>query len=603
MMRKLCGAAALGCRGWTGYTTPFFMPEPRLRYGLPYIWREIKFLEPGLANTLDKPTVEADAEMTSWIGEANGKLYLIVVNHKPGARNAKISHPRLANVKSLIVEGEGRSVSLDKGAFSDKFEEGDARVYTTDPTGANLPLQTAAEKEIADAEAAAIKPGNLLHSSLGVRPRSSAGYYAPWFTQYYYYAINGITDDMGWYLSHTDKPGWLELALPQEKKIGRVVVYTPNLQDFDLQFTSAEGAAVVAEVRGNMQKVVEVNLPSQLPTLKLRLTSIAVRAGATPDRAQVSEIEAYETAGEGPVTPLKQAAAAAAPVAYVPPATESGDKPILWRDDFTNFQPAAQLKWDGKDDQWVLNAANLLAEPRPGGGLTIASKSPQGYAGMNHIIPYSSDYRYFQVKVSDVEQKGYRWLVVGFGSTSGKPGYRGGVHTIYPGVYTIDTHYVHNSFKLGEAKNAYLTVSVAGSTKQPDGTVALGAKHSFDWMQLVRRPTDGLVVTLADGSPLPETLKEGDTLLYRLFLEKPAVDATVEALVGSNYTPIAINGEPYVQLQKTGAKDGREWAAQVTLGKGTSKADGTKGYPVMFRAVITGGAIPASMMNASVRFE
>ncbi|MHB8994979.1 MAG: carbohydrate-binding family 9-like protein [Armatimonadota bacterium] len=604
MRHQYLASAAFGCRGWTGYTTPFFMPEPRLRYGLPHIWREIKFLEPGLANTLDKPTVEADAEMASWLGEANGKLYMIVVNHKPGTRNAKISHPRLANVRTLSVVGEGRTVNLDKGVLSEKFEEGDARVYTTDPAGEQLPLQTAVEKEIADIEAAAIKPGNLLHSSLGARPRSSAGYYAPWFTQFYYYAINGITDDMGWHLSHTDQPGWLELALPEEKKIGRVVVYTPNLQDFDLQFTSADGAAVVAEIRGNMQDPVEINLPSQLPTLKLRLTSVAVREGAEPARAQVSEIEAYETAGQGAVTPLKQAAAAAAPaVAYTPPAAEAGDKPILWRDDFANFQPAAQLKWDGKDDQWVLNAANLLTEPKPGGGLTIASQSPQGYAGMNHIIPYSSDYRYFQVKISDIEQKGYRWAVVNFGSTSGKPGYRGGVHTIYPGVYTIDTHYVHDSFKLGEAKNAYLTVSVAGSTKQPDGTVAPGAKHTFDWMQLVRRPTDGLVVTLADGSPLPETLKEGDTLLYRLFVEKPAVDATVEALVGSNYTPIAINGEPYVQLLKTGEKDGREWAAQVTLGKGTSKADGTKGYPVMFRAVITGGAIPASMMNVSVKFE
>ena len=594
---------ALGCRGWTGYTSPFFMPEPILRYGLPPIWREVRFLEPAVANTQDKPKVIADAEMASWLGEANGKLYVIVVNHKPGARTAKISHPLLANVKSLDVVSEGRTVTVSGGAFTDQFAEGDAHVYTTDPAGKALPTTAQVEKDIAAQEAACIKPGNLLHVSRGVRPRSSAGYYAPWFTQYYYYAINGVTDDMGWYLSHTDKPGWLELSLPQEQKIGRVVVYTPNLQDFDLQFQAADGSVVVAETRGNAQQVVEVNLPSQVPTLKLRLTALATRPGSEPLRAQVSEIEAYEQAGQSGVTPLKPGATAAPAVNFTPPTAETAGGAPLWRDDFANFQSALKYNWDGKDDKWVLNPADLFTESQPGGGLVIASKSPVGYAGMTHLIPYNKDYRYFQVKLSNIEQKGYRWAVVNFGSSSGKPGYRGGVHTIYPGVYTIDTWYVSPGYMKGEEKGAFLSVSAPGSQKQPDGSVALGAKYTYDWMQLVRRPTDGLVVTLGDGSPLPGSLKPGDTLLYRLFLERPAVDVTVEALVGASYQPIAINGEPYVQLQKTGAKDGREWAAQVTLGKGTAQADGTKGYPVMFRAAITGGAIANSMMNAQVKFE
>lgn len=594
---------ALGCRGWTGYTTPFFMPEPILRYGLPPIWREVRFLEPAVANTQEKPKVEADAEMSSWLGEANGKLYLIVVNHKPGARTAKISHPLLANLKSLDVVSEGRSVAVTGGVFTDKFAEGDAHIYTTDPSGKALPTTAQVEKEIAAEEAATIKPGNLLHVSRGVRARSSDGYYAPWFTQYYYYAINGITDDMGWYLSHTDKPGWLELTLPQEQKIGRVVVYTPNLQDFDLQFQAADGSVVIAETRGNLEKVVTVNLPTQLPTLKLRITALAARPGSEPLRPQVSEIEAYEQPGQGTVTPLKQGAAAAPTVNFTPPAAETAGGAPLWREDFTNFQSALKYNWDGKDDKWVLNPADLFTQPKPGGGLVIASKSPVGYAGMTHVFPCDKDYRYFQVNLGDIEQKGYRWAVVNFSNSSGKPGYRGGVHTIYPGIYTVDTYYVNEAFRKGDDKSAFIVVSAPGSQKQPDGTVALGAKYTYDWMQLVRRPTNGLVVTLADGSPLPQALKQGDTLLYRLFLDKPAVDVTVEALFDSSYQPIAINGEPYVQLQKVGDKDGREWAAQVTLGKGTTKADGTKGYPVMFRAVITGGAIPNSMMNAQVKFE
>ena len=110
----------------------------------------------------------------------------------------------------------------------------------------------------------------------------------------------------------------------------------------------------------------------------------------------------------------------------------------------------------------------------------------------------------------------------------------------------------------------------------------LGAKYTYDWMQLVRRPTDGLIVTLADGSP-PETLKPGDTLLYQLFIEAPAVDVTVETMVDSMYSPVGDQRRAVRAVAGVGAKDGREeWAAQVTLGKGTTKADGTRELPVMF---------------------
>ncbi len=81
---------AYGARGWTGYTGAFFMPEVQYRYGLPYVWREVRFLERAMAAPPpDEPlTIEADAEMAGWIRSADGNLYLVVVNHKPGERQA-----------------------------------------------------------------------------------------------------------------------------------------------------------------------------------------------------------------------------------------------------------------------------------------------------------------------------------------------------------------------------------------------------------------------------------------------------------------------------------------------------------------------------------
>lgn len=595
-------ALAYGSRGFTGYTSAFFMPEPILRYGLPPIWREVRFLEAAMANPREKPGVEADAEMASWLGEAEGNLYLVVVNHKPGARRAVVSHPLLAGVTSLDVVAEGRTVNVQDGRFGDEFAEGDARIYSTDPAGRALPTIAQVEQEIADREATAIKPGNLLHVSRGVRARASEGYFAPWFHQYYYYAINGITDDDGWRLSHTDKPSWLELTLPEAQPIGRVVVYSPNLGDYDLQFQGPDGAVRVAEVRGSVREVETHRFDPPVETLKLRITALSRRDGEDTKGVIVREIEAYAEAGAGPVTAVRIAAPAAVAPAFTAPAHETAGEPVLWREDFTDFRTAERYNWDGQDDKWVFKPEDVVAEPQAGGGIVYASRSPRGYAGMTHIFPYDPEYRYLQVSISGIEGEGYRWAHVGFGSTSGAPGFRNAVHTARPGIYTVDTHYVHDSYRTGEAKTCFVTVSTAGSSAQPNGTVQEGPRFTFDYLQLVRRPRNGLIVTLADGSPLPETLRQGDALLYRLYLEEPALDVTVEALTGSSYAPLPINGEPYVQLQKAGDGDGREWAAQVTLGEGTGKV-GASGYPVMFRAVITGGAIPDACQTAAIAVE
>lgn len=586
---------AHGARGYTGYTSSFFMPEVLLRYGLPPIWREVRALEPALANPLAKPQVQADAEMTAWAGAAGGQTALIVVNHKPGARRAKITHPALAKLKSLTVMSEGRTIAVVGGAITDQFADGDVHVYVTDDAATKLPTVAQVEQDLARIEQAQAKPGNLLHHSTGIRARCSDGAYAPWFYQYFYYAMNGITDDLGWNLSHTDKPSWLEITLPQARNISRVVVYTPNLKDYDLQFQGPDGRTFVAEVRGNDKDVVQHNFGPALSTLKLRITALAVRGGQGTKGATVREIEAYEKPGAGVVMPIKAVSAGGGTVRFLAPASETEGQPVLWREDFTKFETAPKYNWDGKDSRWVLNSEKLSAAPVPGGGLVVSSHAREGYAGMSHLFPVDPQVRYFQVKISKIEGEGYRWAVVGFGESSGKIPCRGAVHTLKPGIYTVDTHYVNEGFANGTIKRVFLTVSAPGRGGVP--------KFTYDWMQLVRRPVDGLIVTLAHGAPLPPVLKQGDTLLYRVFLEKPAVDVTVETQGGANYVTVPINREPSVQLFKVGAQDGREWAAQVKLGPGTGPFDGRSGYPLLFRAVITGGAIPDTSQTANVRIE
>jgi len=603
MRSQYLSSAAMGSRGFTAYTSAFFLPEPVMRYGLPPIWRELRFIEPALANTQSTPTVKSDAPMVSWLGLANGKTCLIVANTKPGARTARVSHPLLKKLTRLDVLSEARSVTVSGSAFTDRFTEGDVHIYTTDPAGRKLVTTAQVEKDIASKQAACRKPGNVLYVGNGVRARSTAGFYAPWFEQYFYYAINGITDDMGWYLSHAgDKPSSLDLTLPQVKNIARVVMYSPNVADYDIQFFSPDGSLHIAEIRGNKSDVAETNFQPAIPTLKLKITVKGKRPGSDM-QPMVRELEAYETPGNGPVTGVQTIESKSHPPAYLPPTSESGDPLSLWKEDAANFTTAEKFNWDGKDDKWIVAPGKMKVTPITGSGFELTCIDPSGVSNIAHIFPYDNQYRYLQVKIDKVEGDGYQWVNIQFSNSGGRPGFRTALHTKRPGIYTVDTWYVNDGYRLGTNKDAYMTIQAAGSSKQADGTVQHGPVFTYDYIQLMRRPINGLVVTRPDGSPLPDTLKEGDQIMYRVLLEKPALDVTVEALSNYTYTLLPIGTEPDVQLYKTGAKDGCEWAAVATLGPGTGKYDGRKGYPICFRALIVGGAIKETASTMDLAFE
>jgi len=594
---------AYGAKGFTAYTTPFFLPEIEYRYGLPHVWRELRFLEKAILAPAPPAELRVDAptEMGQWIRGVDGQVYLILVNHKPGDKDVTVSCNLLRGRKSLTVLSEGRTVAVDDGAFRDHFAEGDVHVYTDDPAAAQFPTVAEVTAELADRTAKSVKPGNLLHWTHGTRAVASGGYYAPWFEQYYYYAINGITDDVGWWLSHAQPPQWLELTLPRAQKIGRVVVYTPNLRDYDLQLFGPDGTSEVAEIRDNPDEVAEHHFEPAIPTLKLRLTARAVREGAEPRGAMVREIEAYETPGEGPVTPTKRMEADRSATARILfPAPADGRPNALWSDDFTHFEKAEKYNWDGKDTKWVLNEKDFRAAPQPGGGIVCTSTSEVGYAAMTHLFPYDPAYRFLQVKLSDIQGEGYQFTSIALGVSSGAAGYRGAINTARRGIYTVDTHYISENFRTGQDKTCFLTVSTAGSSKQADGTVKPGPEFTFDWVRLVRDPEDGLLVTQGDGSPLGDKVKPGDTLHFELHLSQPAADATVEVLTHFTYSPLPINGQPYVQLHRAD-ETGKVWVGEVTLGEGTGQFK-PEGYPVVFKAAVAGGAIQETYASAFVEF-
>ena len=392
-----------GTKGFTPYTSPFFMNEIEYRFGIPHVWRELRFLEQAILSPAPAAsvTVEGAPGMATWAREVGGRVYLILVNHKSEGYDATVRWEGLGRREELFVMSEGRSVAVRDGAFRDRFEEGDVHIYTDDPEAQRFPTVQAVMDELARRHKEAVKPGNLLHWTRGTKVRCSKGYYAPWFHQFYYYAINGLTDDTGWSAyAWQKKPAWIELTLKEPADVGRIVIYTPNLRDYQLDLSSAGGEVHRAQVKGNEQAVVEHSFRPSVPCLKIRLTVTAIRPCDVPHGSAplVPEIEAYRDAGAGPVTPV---AKLAAKKSTVQPFFADDKAPnALWVEDFAPLETAPKYYWQGKDTKWVLSASKLRAEARPEGGLSLCSISPTGGSGMTHFFPYDPAYRFLQHRFS-----------------------------------------------------------------------------------------------------------------------------------------------------------------------------------------------------------
>ena len=357
-----------------------------------------------------------------------------------------------------------------------------------------------------------------------------------------------------------------------------------------------------ATVQANEKHVIEHSFRPPVSCLKLRVTVTAInpRPDAKRGGPIVAEIEAYEAPGEAPATELVQLARDRAKIAPLLPIQTPADN-VLWDEDFSTFESAPKYYWQGKDTKWVLNPDALRVEPLADGRLRLASISPKGYANMSHILPYDPAYRFLQVRLDSVEGKGYRFTHIGFGQSSGAKGYKAAMNTARAGTYTIDTHHIHDAYRNGKNTKCFVTLGAAGTRKGKDGSVTPGPTFTFDFLRLVRRPLNGLVVTRVDGAPLGDVLKHGDALHFELILADPAQDAVVEILVDARYAPLSINGQPYVQLSR-GDDSGRVWVGEVTLGKGTGTFS-PKGYPVLFRASIAGGKLRETYASAFVTFE
>ena len=278
-------------------------------------------------------------------------------------------------------------------------------------------------------------------------------------------------------------------------------------------------------------------------------------------------------------------------------------RPFLWQDDFTGFRPIREFSGTEADYSAWLVTDGLHAMPLAGGGIRCSERSAGGWSFLRGRRPHDPAYRFLQVHYAAHEPRaGYRFLAADILDAAGKAKCRSAISTVRPGIYTVDTHYVSSVFREGNAGCCVVRFVVYGPSKGEGGLITPGTDHTIGWVRLARQPLNGLAVTMADGAPLGDVIRKGDTLRFRACLERPAKDVSVEVLVARNYQPFPLNGQPYVQLRKADGKMGKAWEAQVTIGAATGTFDGTRS-PVLFQAIIADGRVWRTYASAFVSFE
>ncbi len=290
-LRNQCYQAVVyGVKGFLWYTHGQAENYPALGIGMDYLCREALDLQAAILapDAPDEVSVDADQpeHMHVAVRRAEGELYVFAVSTATEPQQASIAIEGLP--ERLHVVGEGRQVQTAGGAISDGFDIYATHIYTTNDALADRPLLETIIREIAEADAARKKPGNLAFEDRGVEVTVSSG---ARYGNTPARVVDGVETGMGWRADHTvGGEQWLALHWPEEESFSRVIVYTTNVLGLQVQVpTEGEDEwATVAEVSGEERLEVSFDAVTS-DTLRLVVTEVAEDTRG----AAIQEVEVY----------------------------------------------------------------------------------------------------------------------------------------------------------------------------------------------------------------------------------------------------------------------------------------------------------------------
>lgn len=276
---------------------------PELYLGMPYLTKELAYLEPILVAPSPQAKPTADSDKVKLLAKVyEGQVYLLACNADMTAREVKLSLPGMGRGKAVQVASEGRTVALQGDAWTDKFGPYEAHIYTTAPAPKLATVRQIVD-EIARANAQRRKPGNLAYQEfegdgvvLSASSNKAGKYQRP--DNGLWHVVDGIIDRIDHYHCLTwqddtdgEFPDWLEIKLPQAHKIGRVVVYPfeQSLKDYAIEVFDNGAWREISKVTGQKGEPTTHTF-APVTTDRVRL----VVAGANGKNSMVTEVEVYE---------------------------------------------------------------------------------------------------------------------------------------------------------------------------------------------------------------------------------------------------------------------------------------------------------------------
>jgi len=297
LRNQLYQSVAAGARGFFWYCR--YWIEPHVEIGLAYLAREVALLqEPILApesphdfgGDTGKETVRTLHVSRRQAGE---HTFLFAISTSDNARDVSFRVGGLPDQPFSVV-GEGRTVQLRTGAFTDSFAPYETHIYTTDQRIAEqLPL-TEVHRTLDDAAHPRVKPGNLAHRSRGTEVKPSVEP-LPRRCPPPEHIIDGTP--WSWWKSWGRLPHTVDLIFLKSVTVSRVVIDS-NISHLEIRAQRGGEWITLAEVKSPKPDARrEVQTARFPPTAlrRLRVISRAVKGGkiVKDTTSRIWELEAY----------------------------------------------------------------------------------------------------------------------------------------------------------------------------------------------------------------------------------------------------------------------------------------------------------------------
>ena len=319
---------AAGARGVLMFSYRGSRTSDGLRIGPAYVAREALAFKPAffgqdLRDKLKVQTAPEDKHFAVALLRFGDDLLLIAVNTSYQARSARFQLHAPLPGDTLHVVGEGRSVAIADGAFADEFAPIATRLYTTSREGADIIDLAAIRRDIAAAEKARVKPGNLV--GLGGLPRhrfkeihesppegrpsvtysSWRIFYSnrgkPWHVLYLFDGLSRDALHYSWVPRSRDKKPWLEVALPKQGSVGRVRLFTPSfkgqakLRGCRVLLRRPDGSLKrVADIADNAEHEIEAEFPAEAAkAVRVEMSDFTTQFDGYGETGLVTEFEVY----------------------------------------------------------------------------------------------------------------------------------------------------------------------------------------------------------------------------------------------------------------------------------------------------------------------